>query len=148
MCRRAEGRVEEDMRREERCRCCSIGSIGPVLMASMTEYQMIEISNQQAFRDAPHMTLTPRIECVDGGETYTSLSDLRGGVEGDGSGRRDRVRGSRAVAYGVAARPAGGEARYQLVYRVSAMRGGDCGERMGAGAGTLRLIVPVVARSG
>jgi hypothetical protein len=50
-------------------------NLGPVLTASMTEYQIIENSNQQTFRDAAHMTLTPRIECAVS-ETYTSLNDL------------------------------------------------------------------------
>jgi hypothetical protein len=49
--------------------------LGPLLTASMTEYQMIEISNQQAFLDKPHMPLTPRIECT-AKQTYTSLSDF------------------------------------------------------------------------
>jgi len=50
--------------------------LGPILVASMTQYQMVEPSNQQAFRDYPHMPLTPRIECA-GDQTYTSLSDLQ-----------------------------------------------------------------------
>jgi hypothetical protein len=53
--------------------------LGPILTASMTEYQMIEISNQQAFLDKPHMTLTPRIESA-GKQTYTSLSDFEAGL--------------------------------------------------------------------
>jgi hypothetical protein len=52
---------------------------GPILIASMTEYQIIEVANQQTFRDAPHMTLTPRIECRSNA-TYTSLSDLEATV--------------------------------------------------------------------
>jgi hypothetical protein len=51
-------------------------SLGPILVASMTDYQLIEISNQQAFLDAPHMTLTPRIE-LKADRTYTSLTDLK-----------------------------------------------------------------------
>jgi hypothetical protein len=54
--------------------------LGPILTASMTEYQMIEISNQQAHRDYPHMTLTSRIECVTADQTYTSLSDFEATV--------------------------------------------------------------------
>jgi len=50
-------------------------ALGPILTASMTEYQALEISNQQAHRDYPHMTLTPRIECKSD-LTYTSLSDF------------------------------------------------------------------------
>ena len=51
-------------------------ALGPIVAASMTEYQMIEISNQQAHKDYPHMTLTPRVECAAGDRTYTSLSDF------------------------------------------------------------------------
>jgi hypothetical protein len=54
-------------------------TLGPILTASMTEYQIIEVANQQTFRDYPHMTLTPRIECKSSG-TYTSLSDLEATV--------------------------------------------------------------------
>ncbi len=50
-------------------------TLGPILTASMTEYQMIEISNQQVHLDKPHMPLTPRIELA-GRQTYTSLSDF------------------------------------------------------------------------
>lgn len=49
--------------------------LGPVLTASMTEYSLVEISNQQVFGDAPHMPLTTRIE-YSNGKTYTSLSDF------------------------------------------------------------------------
>jgi hypothetical protein len=49
--------------------------LGPILVASMTEYERIEIINQQAFRDTPHMALTPRVECVSD-QTYTSFSDF------------------------------------------------------------------------
>jgi hypothetical protein len=51
-------------------------NLGPILTASMTHYEMIEISNQQQERNGSHMPLTPRIECV-AGDTYTSLNDYR-----------------------------------------------------------------------
>jgi hypothetical protein len=54
--------------------------LGPILTASMTEYQMIEISNQQAHRDYAHMPLTPRMECITADQTYTSLSDFEATV--------------------------------------------------------------------
>jgi len=50
--------------------------LGPILTASMTQYEMIEVSNQQQERAAPHMPLTPRIECT-GGDTYTNLNDYK-----------------------------------------------------------------------
>ena len=51
-------------------------TLGPILTASMTEYQIIEISNQQQPRDSPHMTLTPRIEIPAAAKPFTSLNDL------------------------------------------------------------------------
>ena len=50
--------------------------LGPILVASMTAYQTIEISNQQVHRDYPHMELTPRIESVIDGNTYISVADF------------------------------------------------------------------------
>ena len=51
-------------------------TLGPLCVASMTDYQLIEISNQQVHRDSPHMPLTPRIEYVSGNKTYSSTSDF------------------------------------------------------------------------
>jgi hypothetical protein len=50
-------------------------TLGPILTASMTDYQIIEVSNQQQHGDYPHMTLTPRIE-IAGAKPLTSLNDL------------------------------------------------------------------------
>ena len=50
--------------------------LGPLCTASMTQYQLIEISNQQVHLDSPHMPLTPRIELTDANKTYTSTSDF------------------------------------------------------------------------
>ncbi|MES2392455.1 MAG: hypothetical protein V4555_12500 [Acidobacteriota bacterium] len=49
--------------------------LGPILTASMNRYQLIEPANQQQFLDKPHMCLTPRIEAVVDGKTYTSACD-------------------------------------------------------------------------
>jgi hypothetical protein len=59
--------------------------LGPILTASMTHYEMIEIANQQQERDAPHMPLTPRIECT-AGDTYTSLNDYGASLSATRSG--------------------------------------------------------------
>lgn len=53
--------------------------VGAILSASMTHYEMIEISNQQQERVTPHMPLTPRIECT-AGDTYSSLNDYGASV--------------------------------------------------------------------
>ena len=120
--------------------------LGPILVASMTKYAMIEISNQQEFRDAPHMTLTPRVECA-GKETYTSLDDLKaaltanraaGEIVFDAQGRM-LTTGHKPIA--------GGEVRYHLIYRLSEGGVELTASVSGAGPAPMRLIVPVVARA-
>jgi hypothetical protein len=128
--------------------------LGPVLTASMTEYKLIEISNQQVFRDGPHMTLTPRIEYVTGEAakvTYTSLSDLQAVVEANDvepGTVRIFARGRLLTAnhQGVP----GGDVRYSFEYRVTAGRVEILAGALAANGapGTLRFILPVISRSG
>ena len=122
--------------------------LGPVLTASMTEYAMIEISNQQVFTDAPHMTLTPRIEC-NVGQAYTSLSDFEAVVTKSESSK-EIVFEARGRLLSSAHKPLPeGEVRYRLVYRLT-----DAAVEIVAsttGTSTLKapieLIVPVISRS-
>jgi hypothetical protein len=51
-------------------------TLGPILIASMTEYSIVEVSNQQQHGDKPHMTLTPRIEIPATPRPFTTLNDL------------------------------------------------------------------------
>ncbi len=122
-------------------------ALGPVLVASMTEYQMIEISNQQAYRGGPHMEMTPRIECVSGA-TYTSLNDFKAVVttaEADGAivfDARGRLLSTSRQTL------AGGDVAYHLVCRISA-GGVDLEATVtGAVAAPVRLLVPVVSLAG
>lgn len=123
-------------------------TLGAVLAASMTDYQMIEISNQQAFGDYPHMTLTPRLEFMNGGKTYTSLSDFGAIVTVNAKGTNEVAAEARGkMLTGSHQAPAEGDVEYRLAYRfnesveivASAGKGSS-------GAGPLRLILPVVAR--
>jgi hypothetical protein len=122
--------------------------LGPVLCASMTEYAMIEISNQQAFTDAPHMTLTPRIECR-AGQAYTSLSDFEA-VATKSESPQEIVCEARGRLLSSAHKPLpGGEVHYRLVYRftdaaVEIVASASATERPKA---PIQLIVPVVSRS-
>jgi len=121
--------------------------LGPLLVASMTEYQMIELSNQQAFRDYPHMTLTPRIECVDGA-TYTSLSDVEAVVDAKAAqGKVDFEARGRLLTAAKRGMP-GGEGRYRLAYHLSEKGMEIVASVSGPGrvAAPVRLILPVVAR--
>jgi hypothetical protein len=125
-------------------------ALGPILTASMTEYKLVEISNQQAFRDGPHMTLTPRIELVQGETakiTYTSLSDLEAVVtasEAAGEiGFEARGRLLTASYKPVAA----GALRYWLKYTLSASGVEIVARVDGMNVGApVRFILPVISR--
>jgi hypothetical protein len=92
--------------------------------------------------DASHQPLTPRIERVEGGETYSSLSDLKAVVTATriGTGIRFEARGKLQSPAG--ASPPSGEIAYELVYDIA-----EAGVTLTARAdGAARLIVPVVSR--
>jgi hypothetical protein len=123
-------------------------TLGPILTASMTEYQIIEISNQQTFRDSPHMTLTPRIECR-ADLTFTSLSDLEATVTPTDS--------PAAIAFEVTGRllttghqplPTG-DLAYRLTYQLTGSSMTITATTTGttAPATLLRFILPVISRS-
>jgi hypothetical protein len=50
-------------------------TLGPICVASMTQYALVEANNMQKHGDYPTMPLTPRVELNAAGEAYTSLSD-------------------------------------------------------------------------
>jgi hypothetical protein len=117
-------------------------ALGPVLAASMTRYKVVEVGNQQTPIDASHQPLTPRIELVEGGETYSSLSDLKAVVTATriGTGIRFEARGTLQSPAG--ASPPSGEIAYELVYDIA-----EAGVMLtGRADGAARLIVPVVSR--
>jgi hypothetical protein len=116
----------------------------------MTEYQMIEISNQQVHLDKPHMPLTPRIELT-GKQTYTSLSDFEATV----IQHYEQVGAAQLVNFDAKGRlltashqpPPTGEAHYHLTYSLS-----DSAVEIKASADAppqapLQFILPVISRS-
>jgi hypothetical protein len=119
--------------------------LGPILVASMTKYALIEMSNQQQFHDAPHMTLTPRIECA-GKENYTSLDDLNAVVKTTGNAREIvfDVKG-RLLTTGHRSVP-DGEVLYHLLYRLSEAGVEIEVSTSGTAPAPPRLILPVIAR--
>jgi hypothetical protein len=116
----------------------------------MTEYQMIEISNQQAFLDKTHMPLTPRIELA-GKQTCTSLSDF----EATTTFLLEQMGASKAITFLAKGRlltashqsPPTGEAHYNLSYGLS-----DSSIQITASVDAppqtpLQFILPVLSRS-
>lgn len=51
--------------------------IGPVVMASMNRYQLVERANMQRDKALHPMCLTPRLETLLEGKTYTNLNDFK-----------------------------------------------------------------------
>jgi hypothetical protein len=124
--------------------------LGPILTASMTEYQMIEISNQQVHLDKPHMCLTPRIELA-GKQTCTSLSDFEAAT----TCLLEQIGASKEIVFDAKGRlltashqpPPLGEARYHLIYSLN-----DTTVQITASAETpsqshLQFILPVITKS-
>ena len=114
--------------------------IGPVLAASMTEYQLWEAHNQQRPGEWPTMPLTPRVEAG----AATSLNDLAASA----SARQD----AGTVVFDAHGRlqtpahadPQGGPARYSLQIRLSARA-----VQIDAGCDTEgRLVLPVICTQG
>jgi hypothetical protein len=121
-------------------------SIGPILTASMTQYQMIEISNQQAYRDSSHIELTPRIECA-AAEIYASVNDLEatltasqhnGGIVFEAHGRL--LTASRQT-------PPSGDIAYHFTYTLNDTSVEIAATATGSAPAPLRLIVPILART-
>jgi hypothetical protein len=124
-------------------------ALGPILTASMTEYLMVEIANQQQFREGPHMALTPRTEYVSS-ETYTNLNDFKAVLAASQSATEVvfNVEGRLLTA---SRQPVpSGDLGYRVMYRID-----DKGVEIAAnttsqapGSAPIRLIVPVIARDG
>jgi hypothetical protein len=125
--------------------------LGPILTASMTEYKLIEISNQQVVRSGPTMPLTPRIELVTGpgsGGTYTSLSDLEAVVAASEAAGEVRLEARGRLLTATHKPVAGGEVRYSLKYAVSASGVEIVARTDGAETvAPMRFILPVISRS-
>jgi hypothetical protein len=92
--------------------------LGPILTASMTEYQMIEISNQQAFGDYLHMQLTPRIEHADG-KTYTSTNDFAATLTSTSTPTEITFDARGRLLTAAHQPPATGDLHYHLTYRLT-----------------------------
>src|ERR1019366_8816119 len=114
--------------------------LGPILVASMTKYAMIEMSNQQQYRGRLHMTLTPRIECA-GTETYTSLDDLKAEVTAAQKGGEIVFDAKgRMLTTGHKATPVE-EVHYRLAYKLSEAGVDLTASVNGVGPAPMRLIM-------
>jgi hypothetical protein len=123
--------------------------LGPILTASMTEYLMVEIANQQQFREGPHMALTPRIE-YENGATLTSLNDFSAWVTAKQSVGEIVFEAQGQMMTATRVVSPSEEILYHMIYRLS-----ETGMEIVASVNELparrepiQLIVPVIAREG
>jgi hypothetical protein len=125
-------------------------TIGPILTASMTEYLMVEIANQQQYRDGRHMDLTPRVEYVSqtSGETYTNLNDFKA-VLAANRAADEIVFNAEGQLLTPSRKPVPtDEVRYHMIYRLRESGVEIVASASGVVSGPLRLIVPVISRNG
>jgi len=118
--------------------------LGPILVASMTAYQMIEISNQQVHRDYPHMELTPRIECVVDGNTYVSVTDLQATVTASATPEKIILDARGRLL--TAARQPLSESHYHFEYHLSPAKVKVVASAS-AGPAPLSFVLPVISHS-
>jgi hypothetical protein len=120
-------------------------ALGPTLVASMTQYQTIEISNQQVHHDYPHMELTPRIECVAGDRVYTSVSDFEAALTATAALEQITF-DARGRLLTAAHQPVpSGDVHYHLTYRLTGATVEIVASADVPGPAPLRFILPVVS---
>jgi hypothetical protein len=119
--------------------------LGPVLVASMTRYKVVETANQQTPKDATHQILTARIELA-GREEVSSLNDLAAAfsIQGSPQSMQATAHGRLLTPEGQA--PAGGP-RYELAYDLTPDGLTLQARAIDLPSGVVaRLVLPIVSR--
>jgi len=116
----------------------------------MTEYLMVEIANQQQYRDGRHMDLTPRMEYVSpaNGERFTNLNDFRAVLSANRAAN-EIVFNAEGQLMTASRKPVtSGGIAYHMVYRLREDGVEIIANAKGEATAPLQLIVPVIARNG
>lgn len=123
--------------------------LGPVCVASMTKYQVLEVANQQPVRGSDQMTLTPRIECG-AAKPYTSLNDLAAKLTSTQSPGQVSITAAGRLLTTSHTAPRAGDIRYELEYVFTAA-GLEIRAKVIADTpptAPVRFVLPIVSRSG
>ena len=121
---------------------------GPILVASMNEYQLYEKDNMQADTDPLSMPLTARIELKSGKGVYSNTNDLSAEVNVKEENDQVLVTVTASLVNGKQENPPAGAIKCHLTYlftknKISLHFNCDAN----TAAGELRIVVPVVCRS-
>lgn len=123
--------------------------LGQILVASMTEYSQIEVSNMQVHSAKPHMPLSMRIE-IGGDTTYNSLSDLQAKLTASSAGTDTSFDATGKLLTAKHHPVPGAGVSYRLQYEVKAA--GIIITALATGIlpanATINLILPIVSRTG
>jgi len=121
---------------------------GPLLVASMNDYQLVEAGNMQADEDPLSMPLTPRIELQADGVTYLSCSDLGAVVTVAGEKERVVVRVRSKLVDKDQKDPAAGAVNCHCEYVFTPEKVSLSFAHDGGAGDHIRIIVPVISRTG
>lgn len=92
---------------------------GPILAASMNEYQLIEEHNMQHDTDPLSMPLTPRIQLKQDGVPYMNISDLSAKIEAEENGDVVNIKTRSKLVNANQQNPPSGEIACQVNYSFS-----------------------------
>lgn len=112
----------------------------------MTQYQMIEISNQQAYREGLHIELTPRIECA-GAEIFTSVNDLKATLTADEHNGSVVFEAHGRLLTASRQSPKTGDIAYRFTYTLNESDVEIAATAAGNAPAPIYLILPILARS-
>jgi hypothetical protein len=90
--------------------------LGPITVASMTEYNMVEPANMQRQGDSIDMPLTPRLELIQNKVKYRNISDKQAVVTYDVQEHRMCIKSSGRLVNGKQEDPPTGEAPFHIEY--------------------------------
>jgi hypothetical protein len=121
---------------------------GPLLAASMNEYQLFEAGNMQPDKDPLSMPLTPRIEMKTVTGVYMNISDLKASIQESHDKEHLMVSAISKLVDKNQQSPATGEIVCQVLYTFSAQKTVLQFHYNGNENKEVSIIIPVISKSG
>jgi hypothetical protein len=121
---------------------------GPILCASMNEYQMVEAGNQQAETDPHAMPLTPRIEMHLDGHLYMNISDHEAAITAREDGDKIIIKTISKLVDRDQKEPATGTVDCEVTYEFTDTRVSlHFKHNLLQAESLIKIIIPVIAKS-
>ncbi|MBO9202165.1 MULTISPECIES: hypothetical protein [Niastella] len=123
---------------------------GPLLVASMNSYQLVEAGNMQVDKDPHSLALTPRIELINNGVTYMNISCLDATVTTSKTGSAIIIQASSRLVDQDQNDPSQGPVYCHTTYTFTPEKitlAWRCDKVPAAYEQAIRIVVPVIAAS-